>query len=332
MKKDRSLEECLARVEAISHYAGSDYQAIRDSIGDEFLRKRLNRQLDLYESHRTGDQLEHLHWNRKVMRTLVRLGLGGTGLLKRARRNARSPVVVEREIFLPTLPPSFDGFRILQLSDFHFEFIPELPLILRKALSGLHFDTCFLTGDFRGETTGPYEESLAHLSACRDLFGPEVVTVLGNHDNVELMIRLPAMGIRCLMNDAFHLRRGEDALFVAGVDDSQHYQTHDLEFCREEVAESVVSILLSHSPEICREAAAAGFDVMLSGHTHGGQLCLPGGIPVFGHIGRAPRACIRGSWQIGSLQGYTSCGVGCSSMDVRLNCPPEITVHTLRRA
>jgi len=331
VKRNRSLEECLREVEEISHYRGTDYDAIREAIGDEFLRRRLNRQLDLYETHRSGSQKETLRWQRKIMRTLVWCSLSATGQLKRARRNARSPQVVEREVFLPNLPPAFDGYRILHLSDFHFDFIPELPELLRKTLEPLSFDTCFLTGDFRGETTGPYEESLEHLARCRDLFGPDVVTVLGNHDNVELYLRLPQMGIRCLMNEYLTLSRNGQSLLVVGVDDPQHYQTHDLDFCRDVIAASPCSILLSHTPEICMEAAEAGFDYMMAGHTHGGQLCLPGGIPLIGHIGGAPRCCIRGEWSFGKLQGYTSRGIGCSSMDVRLNCPPEVTLHTLRR-
>jgi predicted MPP superfamily phosphohydrolase len=145
------------------------------------------------------------------------------------------------------------------------------------------------------------------------------------------MIRLPELGIRCLMNESFPLTQDGEEILVVGVDDPQHYQTHDLDFCRTEVASATTSILLSHTPEICREAADCGFDLMLSGHTHGGQLCLPGGIPLIGHIGSAPRKVIRGEWHMGDLQGYTSSGIGCSSIDVRLNCPPEITIHILRR-
>lgn len=332
MKSDRSLAECLERVAQISHYQGTDYEPIRLRIGDELLRKRLNRQLDLYETHRTHPHAETLHWRHRVMRFLVHWGLTCTGLLARARQHARQPEVVERTVHLPNLPESFDGYRILHLTDFHFEFIPELPGILNQALHGVECDLCVLTGDFRGETTGPYEESLSHLAQCRDQLGSEVIAVLGNHDNIEILTRLPELGIRCLLNEAMVLERKGESILLVGVDDAQHYQTHDLSFCCEQVSDAPVSILLSHTPEICREAVAAGFQFMLSGHTHGGQICLPGGIPVLGHIGSAPRKCIRGSWKMDQLQGYTSRGIGCSSIDVRLNCPPEITVHTLRQA
>jgi predicted MPP superfamily phosphohydrolase len=68
---------------------------------------------------------------------------------------------------------------------------------------------------------------------------------------------------------------------------------------------------------------------MLSGHTHGGQLCLPGGIPIKLEA-RLPRSMGRGAWRYAEMAGYTSVGAGTSLLPVRLNCPPEITLHTLR--
>ncbi len=88
-------------------------------------------------------------------------------------------------------------------------------------------------------------------------------------------------------------------------------------------------MLLSHAPDIYRQAAQAGVCLMLSGHTHGGQICLPGGIPVL-TFSQAPRAMAGGPWHYGSLAGYTSLGCGTTLVDVRLNCLPEITLHQLR--
>ena len=90
-----------------------------------------------------------------------------------------------------------------------------------------------------------------------------------------------------------------------------------------------MSILLSHTPETYRQAADAGFNVMLCGHTHGGQICLPGGIPVL-TLADSPRALARGPWRYREMVGYTSAGTGTSIVDVRLNCPPEVTLHRLR--
>src|SRR3954465_14630772 len=90
------------------------------------------------------------------------------------------------------------------------------------------------------------------------------------------------------------------------------------------------SILLSHTPEVYRQAAQANFDLMLSGHTHGGQICLPGSIPIKLEA-VLPRRMGAGPWQYRDMTGYTSVGAGSSVVPVRLNCPPEITLHHLRR-
>ena len=89
------------------------------------------------------------------------------------------------------------------------------------------------------------------------------------------------------------------------------------------------SILLSHTPEVYRQAAHANFDLMLSGHTHGGQICLPGSTPIMLEAVLPPRMG-SGPWQYHNMIGYTSVGAGSSVVPVRLNCPPEITLHHLR--
>ena len=91
-----------------------------------------------------------------------------------------------------------------------------------------------------------------------------------------------------------------------------------------------MTILLSHSPETHREAAALGYDLQLSGHTHGGQICLPGGIPILHNAPGCRRELIAGPWREGSMLGYTSRGAGAAGVAARFFCPPEITIHTLR--
>jgi predicted MPP superfamily phosphohydrolase len=90
-------------------------------------------------------------------------------------------------------------------------------------------------------------------------------------------------------------------------------------------------VLLSHTPALFREAAAQGFAGMLCGHTHGGQICLPGGIPILTDT-TAPRRLARRAWTYRGMAGYTSVGCGCSVVDARFHCPPEVTLHTLRAA
>jgi predicted MPP superfamily phosphohydrolase len=330
--KNESLDDLILRLREMTHYQATDYEQLRDVLGEVHLRKRLLGQLKLYGVHHSAPAKTWLRIRRRLIRRLILSGLWSAGLLSRARLLARTPEVVEREIRLKGLPEAFDGYRILQLSDFHFDFIPDLPDIVARVLSGLNFDLCVLTGDFRGETTGPYEESLEYLTRTRPCLGERVVAVLGNHDNVEIMLRLPDMGIPVLMNQSMQLEKDGDRILLGGIDDPHFYQTHDFSAMKAAVEAAPVSILLSHSPESHREAAEAGFDVQLSGHTHGGQLCLPGGIPVLAHLHDCPHNMIRGAWTYRQLQGYTSCGIGSSTLDVRLCCPPEATVHVLRKA
>jgi hypothetical protein len=133
-----------------------------------------------------------------------------------------------------------------------------------------------------------------------------------------------------LMNEAVTLHRGAEQLVLAGIDDAHYFRTHDLGKALAQVAPQSCVVLLSHTPEPYRLAENAGVQLMLSGHTHGGQICLPGGIPVLTET-PAPRAFVRGAWQYRGLAGYTSVGCGSSVVDVRLNCLPELTLHRLRR-
>jgi uncharacterized protein len=105
----------------------------------------------------------------------------------------------------------------------------------------------------------------------------------------------------------------------------------NIEKAASEIPDNGFSILLSHTPEIYRQAAHAGFDLLVSGHTHGGQICLPGPIPIT-LDSVLPRHMGSGPWKHGDMVGYTSVGVGTSVVPVRINCPPEITLHHLQRS
>jgi len=94
------------------------------------------------------------------------------------------------------------------------------------------------------------------------------------------------------------------------------------------VPEKEVRILLSHTPETYAEAEDAGVDYIICGHTHGGQVCLPGGIPIITNA-KCPRSFCSGSWEYRKMLGYTSRATGSSGLSVRFNCPPEITIHKL---
>jgi predicted MPP superfamily phosphohydrolase len=261
---------------------------------------------------------------------IIRSALKLTGLYSRARRNAGYIEIRRNALEFDKLPAAFENFTILHLSDLHVDISEGAMRHLLGIVSDLEYDICVLTGDYRGKTYGPFQECLAGVNELRvQLKGP-LYGVLGNHDSIHMAPSLEAMGIRMLFNECETIARGDDQIYLAGIDDAHFYRTDDIEKAAKRIPQGAFSILLSHTPEVYDSAASAGFDVMLSGHTHGGQLCLPGGVPIKLEAS-LPRAMGAGAWHYAGMTGYTSVGVGTSLLPVRLNCPPEITLHTLRR-
>jgi predicted MPP superfamily phosphohydrolase len=142
---------------------------------------------------------------------------------------------------------------------------------------------------------------------------------------------LEAMGIRMLQNECEAIRRGDQAIYLAGIDDAHYFKVDNIEKAGAGIPEDAFAVLLSHTPEVYRQAAHAGFDLLLSGHTHGGQICLPGSTPIT-LDSALPRRMGAGAWRYREMIGYTSVGAGSSVVAVRFNCPPEITLHRLRRS
>jgi predicted MPP superfamily phosphohydrolase len=140
---------------------------------------------------------------------------------------------------------------------------------------------------------------------------------------------LEAMGIRMLVNESETIERGGERVHFAGIDDAHFYRMDNLEKAAADIPHDAFSILISHTPEIYKQAAHAGFDLLLGGHTHGGQICLPGGIPIT-LDSVLPRYMASGPWRYHDMIGYTSVGAGSSVVPVRFNCPPEITLHRLQ--
>jgi uncharacterized protein len=167
------------------------------------------------------------------------------------------------------------------------------------------------------------------MAKVRNSLRQPVYGVLGNHDTIRMVPGLEAMGIQMLLNESEAISRGNQAIYLAGIDDAHCYRVHDIGKVASQIPKDGFSILLSHTPEIFQPAAEAGFNLLLSGHTHGGQICLPGGIPITLDAD-LPRRMGAGSWQFGNMHGYTSVGAGTCILPVRFNCPPEITLHVLR--
>jgi predicted MPP superfamily phosphohydrolase len=305
--------------------------ALERRLGPLYVKQRLGLERD-YEAHvfRKGTHFFHIE-NWYSIHGLIRGSLRLVGLHGRGRRNALAIRVRRQNVPLPGLPEAFEGFTVLQLSDLHIDINGEFADALIARVRPLEYDLCVITGDYRARTFGPFGATLAGLERLRPHLKGPVYAVLGNHDTIRLVPGMEALGYKLLINESATVERGGASIYLAGIDDAHFYRLADFHRATRGIPSGAVSILLSHTPEVYRHAAHAGFNLMLCGHTHGGQICLPGGVPVLTDAD-SPRALARGAWRHHDLIGYTSAGSGTSIVDVRLNCPPEVTLHRLQRA
>jgi hypothetical protein len=303
--------------------------ALEPRIGPVHLRQRLGLEGER-EAHvfRRGTHFFHIE-NWYSIHGLMRGALRLAGLHGRGRRNVLRLQLRRNDAVLRSLPRDFDGYTLLQLSDLHLDIGEALQERLAGCVRDLEYDACVLTGDFRFRTFGPHGPALEALARLRPHLRGPVYAVLGNHDSIRMVPEMERLGIRVLLNESVRIERGPAALFVAGIDDAHYFRTHSFDRAAHDIPPEACAILLSHTPEPYRLAAHAGFALMLCGHTHGGQICLPGGVPILTDSD-APRAYARGPWRYGRMLGYTSVGCGASIVDVRLNCLPEVTLHRLR--
>ena len=301
---------------------------LEERLGRRHARQRLGVESD-HEAQVFGQGINFFHIeNMPVGQAVIRALLMASGLYWRGQRNAGKVVFKHNPMHSPQLPKAFDGFTILQISDLHVEQSVAAMMRVIQIVETLRYDICILTGDYRAKTWGPYDESLAGVArVCAALEGP-VYGVLGNHDTIRMVPGLEEMGIRMLLNEAEAIERDGEHIHLAGIDDAHFYRMDNIEKAAENIPHEEFSILVTHTPEIYRQATHADFDVLLSGHTHGGQICLPGGTPIT-LSAVLPRALGSGPWRHHGMIGYTSVGAGSSVVPVRFNCPPEITLHRL---
>lgn len=250
------------------------------------------------------------------------------GLYQKGRREFHQMKITDNLITIPNLPRELEGFTIMQMSDLHIDIDPELVNSIAKAIRDVKYDMLVTTGDYKNLTVGDGTEAVNLMAELRRYIKVPTYAVLGNHDTLDMVAPLEQAGYKVLLNEYEIIKRGNGRILLAGVDDPYIYQTHDLAPVIHDTPESDVRILLAHSPTIYAEAESAGFDAMLCGHTHGGQVCLPNGYPILNND-RCPRRYISGRWTYKRLQGYTSRGTGGCGLPIRLFCPPEITLHKL---
>jgi len=266
----------------------------------------------------------------RVAVAAVRRLLLPTPLYRRGLRNALDIACHAFDVAFPDLPPAFDGYRILHVSDPHLDTLPELATVTRRLLDGVEADLLALTGDIYGHADCDRSAALlVHALETARVRGPRLA-ILGNHDPTDMAAVLAGAGFEVLLNRSLVLERGGDRVRVTGLDDVNSFFTeralaalddHDGEF----------RVALVHSPEAADDAARAGYALYLCGHTHGGQICLPSGRPVITHLHRCRHAA-QGLWREGRMTGYTSQGLGVASdLPLRFHSRGGVAVITLRR-
>ncbi len=240
--------------------------------------------------------------------------------------------VEHRKIFLRRLPRTFDGLRVVQLSDIHHSPFTSREQIERavETANSLQPDIVALTGDY-------VSKERAYAAPCAELMGRlrarhGVYAVLGNHDHwtdAALITDLfRAEGITVLVNQGIRFEKDGEAFWLAGVDDTM-VGLEDLPLALAGSKDAELKLLLAHNPIILRRAARAGVDLVLSGHTHGGQVTLR---PEKDASGRPRRRLLKGLGNQGETQIYVTRGLGTVVLPVRFGCPPEVSLLELRTA
>ncbi len=278
-------------------------------------------------------------------RGLLKAGvLGAAGMALYSGEVARHWIdETHHDIYLRNLPADFDGVRVVQISDIHLDEFTE-PFFVRRVIEHVNRiapDYVFITGDYVTAGSAPRSYALQAATECgrllQTLRAPHRYASLGNHDvdvNAEAVTAaLTATDTPVLRNSYLPLERGSSRVWLVGLDDPVAGDPDpDLaipESIRHRPKEPV--IVLCHAPDyadrLLRHEAGAAVDVMLSGHTHGGQVRLPFvgalALPYLGH------KYVEGAFRLGHLQLYVNRGIGTVNLPFRLNCPPEITVITL---
>ncbi len=258
--------------------------------------------------------------------------LGLVGLLPWLCDRALSLEFRDRVLTVGARAESLCNLSVLHLSDLHIDAWPgqgeRLASVLRPWAGS--YDLVAMTGDFRFDVKGSIDAAVENLAIVVAALQPKIgcYAVLGNHDPLDIVLPLEELGVRVLLNEGELITHDSGQFWLAGVDDPHWFGTDDLETALAAAPVEIPRILLAHSPELAFEAAAQGVDLYLCGHTHGGQVCLPGGFPLLKNC-RSPRAQIRDHWQLDGMVGYTSRGTGFSGLPLRSFCRGEVSRHRI---
>lgn len=235
------------------------------------------------------------------------------------------------DLACPSLPAAFDGLRILFVADLHIDNTDALVEKIIEAVDSVTYDICVLGGDYtfghawKNAIDHSNLETIAKYLVSRS----PVYGVLGNHDTYDVGKLLETIGVKMLVNDNVAIDRDGEKIYISGLDDCHYFGADDIKLADESIEEGAFKIMVSHSPETYKQAADAGYALYFTGHTHAGQVCLPGRKAIV-RGASVPTRILNGLWHHGTMTGYTSRGVGTSGIPVRFFCPPQIPLITFR--
>ncbi len=252
---------------------------------------------------------------------------------------ARHELVIERRSFrIENLPEVFSGIRIAQISDLHYAAYTE-PFFIEhvvRQVNALKPDIVLLTGDFVSMAPVRARRAMEYAPLCAELLArlecPMRFGVIGNHDWMvgPKVVReaMTDVGIRMLYNEYLPIERSGRRIWLSGLADALSPDIDiDLAVPPTALADREPVILMGHEPDTLPAVAKYGIDLMLSGHTHGGQVRLPFTRPLF--LPPLGMRYVAGPFSLGRTQLYVNRGIGAVGLPFRLNCPPEITELTL---
>lgn len=275
--------------------------------------------------------------NRRDFLKVAGLAVGG-GLVTASsylaiNDEAQNPVVDRIHLAIRNLNPALDGFTIVQITDVHLYPMTQ-PALVEKSVSmanALNPDLVVLTGDYVWQELEAIDELAPILAGLNAKYG--VFSTLGNHDywlDADVITRaMESAGIPVLINQGISIQHGNGSIYIAGLDDGWSGKP-DINRTLGSVNSGEPVVLLCHEPDLADHFSRDGrIAVQLSGHTHGGQIRIPGiGALILPYLGRKYDI---GLYRVNDMLLYTNRGLGVISEPVRYNCPPEITQFILQQ-
>ena len=240
----------------------AELAVLEKRLGRSYARQRLGIEKD-HEAQIFGQGINFFHIeNLTPSHALIRGVLMASGLYWRGLSNAAKVALRHNRVASPYLPQAFDGYTILQLSDLHVEMSEAAIQRVIGLVGSVDYDLCILTGDYRAKTYGPYDGTLAGMAKLRAALKGKIYGVLGNHDTICLVPGLEEMNIKVLLNENETIERGGERIHLAGIDDAHFYRVDNIEKAAADIPHEEFSILISHTPEIYRQAAHADFNLL----------------------------------------------------------------------